>query len=153
MSSPEGEVFYFGAERSNRSYGLIEPGASQFDFLLLEEESLQKFDALFDAIGRQQAKLGTRRIRLDHYFENHNEIRSVVEILNTDQEGTDHCVATSFITNPHGQTAIESHPSKEKNGVIIWEPEVGDSSVMPVGYDGYLLFGRVIYDCELQQSA
>lgn len=72
-----------------------------------------------------------RVVRVDHFIEHGNEVRSVVEPLQTNAEGYTLCRTVNLITNPDDDTYLEVHPSIECPDGTLWEPEVGSPYITP----------------------
>lgn len=130
-----------------RTAGLIaEDSIGFFVRTAPEEQEMSYFDALCEASDRGLVRFRGNLVRLDHFLENGSEIRSVVECVANNEDGTQTVRASSFITRPDGLICFECHPATEIAGRVVSEPSIGSPEVLPGTHQDVLLHYAVAYE-------
>jgi hypothetical protein len=163
MSALEGlSVEVIEELRKNREAGLINPELKIFYKLPRPSHAeYEAFDARYNqsVVTEHRVFFHDKQVRLDLHQEYGvaNSVRSVV-VEDTDHPDNDDegvwCWSVNIIDDGEGpDVLVEVHHSKEKDGVILWEPSVGSADVHIGEYVDLDLWRQVAFDAPLPQVA
>lgn len=132
-------------DRESRLCGLLDMKyLPYFEVAAPDDEELTLFDQLCDKSDGGWLVFRENAIRVDHYMENGNEIRSVVE-THINSQGELGFVTSNLIKHSE-KYYLEIHSGRIDDNGDIWEPAVGSPDVSPAPHGAFVVHYQVAYE-------